>query len=89
MKFCVLGLIGLLLFGTIGYDKFKDYYDESSGAYTSEFRYTIYTTINKGLRSGGGIGDVMNPINPTSNENYWGEYFFELCFFILFNILFI
>jgi hypothetical protein len=48
----------------------------------------IMYTVNYGLRSGGGIADVTNPVVPSDNpEHYVGKFFYDLIFFMLINVI--
>lgn len=90
--FSFLGLIGLLIYGIIAFNNFDgDFDEEEAGVYGNSFILAVTTVINFGLRNGGGFGESMKPYpNPDElPEYYWGRYFFDFTFFIIFNILFI
>ncbi|CAD8067431.1 unnamed protein product [Paramecium sonneborni] len=89
--FGLLGLIGLVLYGFLIKISFSgDFKDETKFA-SDSLGYSIAHVINFGLRSGGGIGDVLSDYaNPFEEPAlYWKRYFFDLTFFIIFNILFL
>ncbi|CAD8102848.1 unnamed protein product [Paramecium sonneborni] len=89
--FGFLGLIGLVLYGFLIKLSFShDFKDETKFA-SDSLGYSIAHVINFGLRNGGGIGDTLSDYaNPFDEpEKYWKRYFFDLTFFIIFNILFL
>ncbi|CAK93344.1 unnamed protein product (macronuclear) [Paramecium tetraurelia] len=89
--FGLLGLIGLVLYGFLIKISFSgDFKDETKFAQDS-LGYSIAHVINFGLRNGGGIGDTLSDYADPFEEpaKYWKRYFFDLTFFIIFNILFL
>jgi len=54
----------------------------------SHLHKCFWQIINDGLRAGGGIGDVMDPPQ-LSSDSYIGYMFFQLAFFIIVNIIFL
>lgn len=60
----------MVIYGIIGYMLFRNDYDPTHGAYSGSFDNTILSTITRGIRSGGGIGDSLKPINPDENNHY-------------------
>ncbi|CAD8135704.1 unnamed protein product [Paramecium pentaurelia] len=87
--FSFLGFIGLLIYAIIAFSNFDWMFNDEDGVYGQTFILAVTSTINFGLRSG--LGDSMK-IYPEPYEDptlYWGRYFFDFSFFIIFNILFI
>lgn len=60
--FSLLGIIIMYIYGIIGYQSFKDDYDDANGGVSESFILTITSTIKKGLLNGGGIADSMSPV---------------------------
>lgn len=51
--------------------------------YCSTLYECTLSTLNNGIRAGGGIGETLaQPLNSNANQ-YWGRYFFDLTFFIV------
>ncbi|CAD8052984.1 unnamed protein product [Paramecium sonneborni] len=89
--FSFLGFIGLLIYAIIAFSNFDWMFNDEDGVYGQTFILAVTSTINFGLRSGSGLGDSMKEY-PEPYEDptlYWGRYFFDFSFFIIFNILFI
>ncbi|CAD8133367.1 unnamed protein product [Paramecium octaurelia] len=87
--FSFLGFIGLLIYAIIAFSDFDWMFNDEDGVYGQTFILAVTSTINFGLRSG--LGDSMKKY-PEPYEDptlYWGRYFFDFSFFIIFNILFI
>ncbi|CAD8139457.1 unnamed protein product [Paramecium pentaurelia] len=87
--FSFLGFIGLLIYAIIAFSNFSWMFNDEDGVYGQTFILAVTSTINFGLRSG--LGDSMKTY-PQPYEDptlYWGRYFFDFSFFIIFNILFI
>ena len=99
----MLGLILIYIFGAFGFTFFHDmYYNEDVNGHIDEkggehmctnLLHCVLTTINYGLRNGGGIGESMLPIKYSDRENYYLRAVFDLAFFmivviILLNIVF-
>ncbi|TNV75002.1 hypothetical protein FGO68_gene1011 [Halteria grandinella] len=89
--FTFLGFIGLLVYAIIAFSNFEQFFDDEGGVYGSTFILAVTSTINLGLRNGGGLGDALKqyPSPDSQAQLYWGRYFFDFTFFIIFNILFI
>ncbi|CAD8151578.1 unnamed protein product [Paramecium octaurelia] len=89
--FSFLGLIGLLIYAIIAFSNFESMFDDESGVYGQTFILAVTSTINFGLRNGGGIGESLTKYPDAYDDPtlYWGRYFFDFTFFIIFNILFI
>ena len=48
----------------------------------------MLTGINRGIRAGGGIGEVIDHIAYTESTNLWlGRFFYDILFFTLINII--
>ncbi|CAJ0565469.1 unnamed protein product, partial [Mesorhabditis spiculigera] len=67
--------------------------DEEEKVYTCDsLRMCIITTLNWGLRNGGGIGDVLRNIHPSESLFYWrilyDMSFFVVCIVIVLNLIF-
>ncbi|CAD8173112.1 unnamed protein product [Paramecium octaurelia] len=89
--FSFLGLIGLLIYAIIAFSNFDSMFDDESGVYGQTFNLAVTSTINFGLRNGGGLGESLTKYPDAYDYPtlYWGRYFFDFTFFIIFNILFI
>lgn len=69
LKFSFLGLIIMYIYGIIGYNNFKEEYDDGSGGVSSTFFLTIASTIKQGLKNGGGVADSLKTVaDPTSEH---------------------
>ena len=86
----ILGVIILYFFSIYGFLFLSQYYDPTLNYpnYADTLFQAFLSTLNNGLRSGGGIGDTLDQIFIT-NPDYWSIYYFTLLFFIIINILFI
>ena len=91
LKFVFLGLIILYIYGIIAFQNFPANFDNDAGAYSNNFIIAITSTIKEGLKSGGGMGDALTPIEyEDGNERFlWRRYAYDLSFFIIINMLFI
>ena len=84
-----LGLIGLLIFAIIAFYNFAQDYDDAKGAFNINFDQVLLSTISRGLRAGGGIGDSMKPASDSDLNYLYSRYIFEFCFWVIFNVLFL
>jgi hypothetical protein len=94
-----LGSTLLLFFVTLyisaffSFDKFQKYFvtiDEDDNRpynlYCSDLETCLFTTINAGIRAGGGLGDAMS--QPVKGDgNYVLRYIFDIFFFLVINII--
>ncbi|CAD8087418.1 unnamed protein product [Paramecium sonneborni] len=89
--FSFLGLIGLLIYAIIAFSNFNQMFDADEGVFGQTFILAVTSTINFGLRNGGGLGESLTSYPDAYDDPtlYWGRYFFDFTFFIIFNILFI
>lgn len=80
-----------MIYAIIAFVNFRSDFDDGSGVYGYDFLLAVTSTINFGLRNGGGLGESLQSYpNPEEMAYYyWGRYFFDFTFFIIFNILFI
>lgn len=56
-----------------------EYYKNENGLYCENLHKCFFSTINMGLRSGGGIGDAMGA---TAETDFYVRMFFDLLFYI-------
>jgi len=92
----LLGLILIYIYAIIGYNFFdSQYYSPDIGDAGERFCNTMLqcylSTLNLGLRSGGGIGDMLMlpSFQPDVRMNYYFRVVFDLTFFLLINIIFL
>lgn len=57
--FAFLGMIGLLVYAIIAFSNFDSMFDREGGVYGYTFILAVTSTINLGLRNGGGLGDAL------------------------------
>ena len=87
----VLGLIILYLFSVFGFLWLGEYFvTQEEGAdmntYCESLLDCFVSTINLGLRAGGGIGDfLLQPVK--DDDNYWLRQFFDIMFFLIVSII--
>ncbi|CAG9330938.1 unnamed protein product [Blepharisma stoltei] len=87
----VLGLISIYLFGVAGFMWLGQYYlTQDEGANYSTYCNTLVecatSTLNYGIRNGGGIGDALMMPKYTDRDYFLSQLFFIL-FFIVINII--
>ena len=93
----MLTAIVLYIFAIFGYWFFHDMYlDENINSHIAsimgeptctDLKHCFLSTINYGLRNGGGIGDSMLPQSYADKENYYLRFVFDLAFFMLIVII--
>ena len=104
IKTAILGSAVLFMFSVVGYLEFPEFYksDGNSIVYADTLLHAYTSTLNSGLRAGGGIGDSLSgPLISKlfiiffifffclANGKYWNYWVFTLAFYIIINILFI
>jgi hypothetical protein len=93
----LLGIISVFIFASVAFSSFDsyDFYvsdgDAQAVTYCSDLWNCFFSTLNIGVRSGGGIGDGIR--SPLLDEKYGSRVIFDLFFFIvviiiLLNIIF-
>jgi len=80
----LLGLILIYLYAMLGLFFFQTLYPSDT---CGTLFQCLLTTTDSGLRSGGGIGDVLTPVNFTESGLYAGAFFFHLSFFAIIIII--
>lgn len=89
IKTCILGLIVMYFYAIISFRWFRPYFKpdegESSNMNCDRLLDCWTSIVNYGVRSGGGIGDVMGTANlyPEQDQDYWARWAFDLTFFVL------
>jgi len=82
--FLFFGFSIMFIYGVIGWNYFRDDYEEEGWT----FLHTVAFTIKEGLRSGGGISDAIKPPGAGS-PLFWFRWAYDLSFFVIINMLFI
>lgn len=81
----VFGLFIIFIFATIGFTYFNEYYKEEGAqfvTYCSTLYECFFSTLNLGIRMGGGIGDAI--VSPKIGRwNYWHRVVFDIAFFVI------
>ena len=81
----IFGLFIIFIFATIGFTYFNEYYSETDAqfvTYCSTLYECFFSTLNLGIRMGGGIGDAL--VSPKiGNWNYWQRVVFDIAFFVI------
>jgi len=77
----LLVVIIVYIYSVIGFFAFNDMYG-SDGLECDNMYLCLITTLNYGVRSGGGIGDVLDPAL-FGRQNYFPRLVFDLSFFII------
>jgi inositol 1,4,5-triphosphate receptor type 1 len=72
-----LGLVVIYLFSVFGFLSLKNYYVEGDNGfnYADKLYLAFTSTINNGLRAGGGIGDSLTQVT-RKTDDYWKMWFF-------------
>eukprot|EP00347_Sterkiella_histriomuscorum_P002968 403366109 len=84
----------IYIYAFIAFILFRDTYinsgmegeDPDYNGYCNSLVMCFTSTLNNGLRSGGGIGDTLSQLQQKQN-NYWGRWTFDLSFFVLIIII--
>ena len=96
IKTIILATIVMFIYSIIAFVYFPYNFNHSDNNsvknYCNSLANCFSTIVYNGLRSGGGIGDVLDHLNITDNK-YWLRFFFDLSFFVfivvcLLNIIF-
>ena len=83
----ILALILVYMFSIIGYLIFWDQFiGDDDDNQCSTLAICIVTTLNNGLRSGGGIGDFLKPQSPDS-DSFYPRVIYDLAFFFILIII--
>ena len=81
-----LFLVLLYIYSFLGFKSFRNFFDEENNLNCETLTDCLVSTIDMGLRSGGGIGDVLN--RPDRTKSLWnGMYIYNLTFFLFINII--
>ena len=78
-----LGVILIYLFTIVSFVYYKGYY-EGDNLYCHDLWNCFFSTLNMGIRSGGGVGDVL--VTPEVGD-YWLRMVFDLLFYMLIIII--
>jgi len=89
----LLGIILIYIYAVVGYFFLNDYFTFGTQDQCSSMFHCFMTTINWGLRMGGGIGDVLIESHWNDQSEYFSRFLYDLSFFIfvviiLLNIIF-
>eukprot|EP00347_Sterkiella_histriomuscorum_P015845 403355467 len=89
----LLLLVIVYIYSFIAFISFRDTYinsetnkDATLNGYCHTLGFCFTSTLNNGLRSGGGIGDQLEQLTKDDGY-YWGRYAFDLTFYIMIIIL--
>jgi len=82
----LLGIILVYNFTMISFWYFSIYYTGDGLACTSLWTCFV-TTLSYGIRSGGGIADVLDPADYFDGGIYWARYVFDIAFWIVIIII--
>jgi inositol 1,4,5-triphosphate receptor type 1 len=75
----VFALMAIFIFTFIAYFWFYEYYSPDVGLYCDTLKDCFLSTVNLGMRSGGGIGDAFGP---TLESDFGFRLIFDLLFYI-------
>ena len=75
----LFALMVMFIYTFIAYFFLYDYYQPDSGMYCDTLWQCFFSTVNMGMRSGGGLGDALGPTHEV-------DFFFRLVFDLLFYI---
>lgn len=83
-----LALFGVLLYiyAFAGFAAFRSYYSADEGVPCESLGACLLSTMNMGLRSGGGIGDVLTKAKPT-DAWYATQWVYNFSFFMVINLV--
>lgn len=90
LKTFILGIICIYLYAVLGFHYFNEYFmaQEYSMIYGNRLLYTFTSTLNFGMRKGGGIGEVLTqPTNSTAVYYYMAVY--QIMFYMFINLFFL
>jgi len=82
----VLGILLMYIYAVIGFFSFRDYYSATGLDCVTLFSCTV-STISKGIRTGGGIGDVLDPPDYLDGGVFWARQVFDITFWIIIIII--
>jgi len=83
LRTAVVEITLMYIFSMLGFWFLQDTYNPPDSGIECDTLYKCFlSTIHGGLRAGGGIGDVLDPVEYGSNL-YWGRFFFDMLFFIM------
>jgi len=82
----LLGIILIYIYTMIAFFYFSNMYNSPGLDCASLFSCTV-TTINYGIRSGGGIGDALDPPSYLDGGIFWSRLVFDITFWILIVII--
>ena len=66
----------------IAFFSLREYYEGDGVACETLFQ-CLLTTIDYGIRNGGGIGDALEPIDISNEGKYVQRFLFDITFFII------
>lgn len=81
-----LFFVMLYIFAFIGFQTLRDQFDNSKALYCDNLSQCLISTINLGLRSGGGIGDMLDQ-QLWESEFFWTRYVYDFLFFMIITII--
>ncbi|KAI8621777.1 hypothetical protein BC830DRAFT_1163501 [Chytriomyces sp. MP71] len=82
-KTVILGVIIIYIYSVIGFVFFRHAFDENEGLHCHSLLSCFLTVLSYGLRSGGGIGELLEvPVNQ-NKEFYGARIILDLSFFLI------
>jgi len=78
----LLGVILIYIYSMVAFWYFSIYYSADGLDCTTLWTCTV-TTVNYGIRSGGGIGDTLDTSSYLDGGIFWGRYVFDITFWII------
>ncbi|ORY28919.1 hypothetical protein BCR33DRAFT_724882 [Rhizoclosmatium globosum] len=82
-KTVILGVIIIYIYSVIGFVYFRHAFDEKEGLHCHSLFSCFLTVLSYGLRSGGGIGELLQvPVNE-EREYYGARILLDLSFFLI------
>jgi len=82
----VLGILLIYVYTIIGFFLMKQTFPDGVDINCETLGYCLATIFEYGIRSGGGIGDVLGPVDVRSRF-YWGRFFYDVSFFMIIIII--
>jgi len=78
----VFALVVLYIYAIFGFLSFRNFFNPDNGFYCENLFLCWVTFVHYAIRSGGGVGDMMNPVLFNQTE-YVGRIFYDITFFAL------
>ena len=92
----ILLFVIIYIYSYAAFFLFRDYFTSEDSdpdnppdvnTYCDSLLYCFTSTLNAGLRAGGGVGEAIGQVSRANKVDYWIRYIYDLSFFILIIII--